>query len=1220
MAESRYHFEKLTPTDDIDLTVYEDAFNYIFENSDVRNVAVSGAYSAGKSSVLASYKKKHSDLRFLHISLAHFKSPDQGNEDKAETKAETKETAKTGAKESVLEGKILNQLIHQIPSEKIPQTNFRVKKKISPQSIIKETIRIALLLAAILYFVFFDVWQDYVSSLPDNWLKSMLSPSAHQYALIADGFLMIGLFAFLVYGLIKLQKNKNVFHKLNFQGNEIEIFEESDDSYFDKYLNEVLYLFENADADVIVFEDMDRFPANKIFERLREVNTLVNIQLQKENKSVLRFFYLLRDDIFISKDRTKFFDYIIPIIPVVDSSNSYDQFISHLKNNGLFEKLDDNFLQGLSLYIDDMRLLKNICNEFVVYYNRLNTIELDCNKMLAIITYKNLFPRDFSALQLNQGFVYTLFDKKDSFISQEVEKLEGQISDKNNELHLAKTNHIKSIHQLNVIFAHEYLNDYTWYGYNSEELQKFVSEYLRGDGLAEYSNAKRILEIDISQRKEEIHVLERKLVELGDKQLSEIITRDNIDSIFSTTRENEIGDVAEFNEVKGSEYFDLLKYLIRNGHIDETYVDYMSYFYENSLNRIDKIFLRSITDKKAKEYTYKLNNPELVISYLRLKDFDQEEILNFDLFTHLLKTSRVDYIERLIDQLKNTKNFKFIGAYFDATVELAAYIKHLNRRWPEVFLTALNEQLMTETQMRKYSIASLYHSDDDILALVNQDNCLCDYISNARDYLAIDNPNIDRLLHCFTLLGVCFIGFDYAKLNKRLFHAVYEQSLYKINDENLRLIQQEILGIRNEDDFLHGNYTILCANPDSAITQYVSQNINVYFDVVLKMSEGIIDDKENVAIAVLNNSELTIEHKQSYVSALWTIITSIKEITDRSLWPSLLDADTVWCSELNIVEYFNVFKLDKSIIAYISRWDVDLDFSKMEYDKNTKKELFDSVIICDAIENVKYEQILMSLGFACNNFDITDISDDKITILLDAGIVRMTAANLEFIRENYPEQKSYFIHKNIKEYVDIMDAVLFSREELLEMLDWEISDELKIKLLKFSSSEISVIGKNYSSAVCLHILNNNLMRSDLFDLFSTFEQWNDSVQTKIFDYAVENMADIIDNPKSVSEKLKNNLFHSGRISRGVKINLLIAMMPDLSEDDIKEILTLINLNDYLRIFNPRSRPMFKINDENVKLLSAFKARKLIRSYEESSQREGYYKIVKSKPKKLLSKE
>ena len=97
---------------------------------------------------------------------------------------------------------------------------------------------------------------------------------------MVDGIIITALLSLLIYGLIKIQKNKNVFRKLNLQGNEIEIFEESDDSYFDKYLNEVLYLFENADADVVVFEDMDRFNANQIFERLREVNALANCRLQ----------------------------------------------------------------------------------------------------------------------------------------------------------------------------------------------------------------------------------------------------------------------------------------------------------------------------------------------------------------------------------------------------------------------------------------------------------------------------------------------------------------------------------------------------------------------------------------------------------------------------------------------------------------------------------------------------------------------------------------------------------------------------------------------------------------------------------------------------------------------------------------------------------------------------------------------------------------------------
>ena len=800
MAERKYQFERLTPIDNMDLDVYGEAIDYVFDNSDVKNVAISGAYSAGKSSVLASYKKKHSNLRFLHISLAHFKSP--GQEDEAEVK------------ESVLEGKILNQLIHQIPSEKIPQTNFRVKKKVNKKSVIRLTIGAVLFLVSTIYFFCFDMWKNYLSSLPDNWFKTILTPSTHQYALMVDGVLMVALLSFVVYRLISIQKNKNIFRKLNLKGNEIEIFEESDDSYFDKYLNEVLYLFENADADVIVFEDMDRFNANKIFERLREVNTLANIQLQKESKKVLRFFYLLRDDIFVSKDRTKFFDYIIPVVPVVDSSNSYDQFISHLKRGGIFEQFNESFLQGLSLYIDDMRLLKNIYNEFVVYYNRLNITELDCNKMLAIVAYKNLFPRDFADLQLNQGFVYALFNKKDEFIKSEIMEIEKAIEGKQNRITLSQNEHLVSMRELNVAFADKYLRNYSWSQYNDSNLSDFVMNYLRGDNKSEYMFRKQVLEDKLHEKCDELNQeiinLEQKIIEIKNRQLHQIITRDNIDTIFSITSTNEIGKVTEFNEIKSSEYFDLLKYLIRNGYIDETYADYMTYFYENSLSRIDKTFLRSVTDKKAKEYTYKLKNPKLVVSRLRLVDFDQEETLNFDLLTYLLQTSRIDYIERLIDQLKGTKNFKFIGSYFDTTIELSAYIKHLNMGWPEVFSTALSERLLTENQIRRYSIASLYYSNDDIIELVNKENCLCDYISNARDYLAIDNPNIDRLIHCFTLLGVCFIGFDYTELNKELFQAVYERSLYEINAENLQLIQREILGAKDADDFFHKNYTILC--------------------------------------------------------------------------------------------------------------------------------------------------------------------------------------------------------------------------------------------------------------------------------------------------------------------------------------------------------------------------------------------------------------------------
>lgn len=1210
MAENKYHFERLTPTDSLDLNVYEEAINYVFDNPDVRNVAISGAYSAGKSSVLASYKKKHSDKNFLHISLAHFQSPNEKDKKEKEVEAEVKE--------SVLEGKILNQLIHQISSDKIPQTNFRVKRRISPASIIIKALETIALLTAIIYFVFFDLWKSYVSVLPANWLKSVLELSAHPYALMIDGIIIIALSSFIIYGLIKIQKNKNVFRKLNLQGNEIEIFEESDDSYFDKYLNEVLYLFENVDADVIVFEDMDRFNANKIFERLREVNTLVNIQLQKENKKdkrILRFFYLLRDDIFVSKDRTKFFDYIIPIVPVVDSSNSYDQFISHFKKGGFFEKFDESFLQGLSLYIDDMRLLKNIYNEFVIYFNRLNITELDCNKMLAIIAYKNLFPRDFADLQLNQGFVCTLFNNKEQFIAEEVKRLSEKITEIGHKIELAKNEHLKTIKELDAAF----------------EDKKPIDCWNRKQDLSaadakDYAERKQAIETRLNNAIPDLESkklsLEQELILIQNKPLCDIITRDNINKIFSITSTNEIGCIADFNEIKGSEYFDLLKYLIRNGYIDETYADYMTYFYENSLSRVDKIFLRSITDRKAKEYTYHLKNPALVVSRLRLVDFDQEEILNFDLLTYLLQTtSHIKYLERLIDQLRETKNFKFIGEYFDIAPEIQPYIKYLNIWWPEVFNTLLKENEFSERQIRDYSIYSIYSSDDDTIKIINQDNCLCSYISNTRDYLAIYHPNIDKLIHGFKLLGICFIGFDYETLNKDLFYAVYAESLYKITAENLRLILMEILGEKNEEDIVHKNYTLLLSHPDSAITQYVNQNINKYFDVVLQISGGTILDDENVAIAVLNNPDLTVECKHSYISALRTSIVLIKAIDDIALWSPLLNADIVQYSERNIMDCFNAVKLNESVISYINRCDIDLDFSKAEYNEDTKGRLFDSVIICNDIDNSKYKQILVSLKFIYDNFDIAEISDDKITILIDTDIIRMTADNLKFMRENYLNRKFYFIRKNIEKYIDIMDDALFSREELIEILTWDISDELKIKLLELSDDEISVIGKNYSPVVCLHILNNNFSKSDLPDLFSSFEQWDNSVQAKIFEYAIRSIVSIIDDPKSASEKLKNNLLHSDKVNRDAKIDLLIAMIPNLSEDYIKEILTLLNLTDYLKIFDTRSRPKFEINDENEKLLTAFKEANMINNYEESSEKEGYYKITRPKPViKALPKE
>lgn len=1199
MPENKYHFEKLTPIDNMDMNVYENAIDFIFENNDIKNVAITGAYSSGKSSVLASYKKKHQELQFMHISLAHFDTPDQDE-----------------TKEPVLEGKILNQLIHQIPSNKIPQTNFRVKKKLDNKNIKQMKYTVICFLVATIYFVRFDTWKNYVSALPDSCSKHILMITTHPYALMADGILILMLLSSFIGWLIGIQKNRNILHKVNLQGNEIEIFEETNDSYFDKYLNEVLYLFENTDADVIVFEDIDRFGANIIFERLREVNTLANLQLEKDNK-VLRFFYLLRDDIYDSKDRTKFFDYIIPIVPVVDSSNSFNQFITHFENTEIYDRLDESFLQGLSLYIDDMRLLKNIYNEFIIYFNRLNITELNCNKMLAIITYKNIFPRDFSNLQLNRGFVYSLFNQKDEICDDERNKINANIEEIQKKILSSKHELLTSTHELNLLFAAKYLKNYSWPTYDDNAFKEFLMDHLSRNNKENYllrtEKLKENLNVDIDRLNQEIKNLKQKVIELKNKPLHEIITRDNIDKIFSITSKNEIGTPINFNEIKSNEYFNLLKYLIRNGYIDESYADYMTYFYENSLSRTDKIFLRSVTDKKTKGYLYHLDNPKKVISRLRLVDFDQEEILNFDLLTYLLNNQdNDDDLNRLLNQLKNSKNFDFISSYFNITTELPEYVKRLNITWSDLFNEILTKDNFSNSQIHKYSIYSIYCSDDDTLELINKDNCLSDYISNKCDYLAMEEPDINKLIHGFKLLKVSFVGFDYDTIDKDLFKEVYNNSLYAINNENIQLIQKEILNVTDTDDIIHKNYTIMASHPDSALTQYINQNINEYIDVVIDMCDGRIYDDENVVIDLLNNDDLTLERKLSYITVLETIITNISKIEDNILWTPLLNTDKVQYSESNLMDCFNTLGLTSTVISYINRCNIDLDFSKYECHEGSKAQLFDSISVCNDVDNSKYKQIMLSLGFKYNNPHCVDISADKLNILIDTKIIQMTEDNLKFIRLNYHEQLFHFISANIGEYIEIMTDRLLEQEELLEILDWDISDEQKIKLLELTDSEISIIDKNYSDAVTIHILKKNFDESDLPKLLSSYKDWDNSIKDIISNYAAKDIENIIENPSDASKELIIDLFHSNKIAKDDKIDLFISLMPSLNIEFIKDLFNLLHLKNYLKIFESHSRPKFEINDENEKLLLALKENSLIDDYYENPTMEGYYKISKKR--------
>ena len=1208
VSEEAYNFQKLTPVNDIDLSIYKNALDFIFENPDVKNIGVSGAYSAGKSSVVETYKKLRPDIRFLHISLAYFHP------------ASENDIEPTVQDEIVLEGKILNQLIHQITPSKIPQTNFRVKRQFPSRKLWLSTAMVSLAIFFMLYLLNWTNWLSFVSSLTSVWLKNILLPTTDPTVVILAGLTCVGILSYIVYEIFKIQFNKNLFKGISVQGNTIEIFEQSEESYFDKYLNEVLYLFENSDKDVIVFEDMDRYNTNQIFQRLREINTLINSR-KKDAEKPIRFFYLLRDDIFINKERTKFFDFIIPIVPILDGSNSFDQFIMHFKKGNIYHLFNEHFLQDVSLYIDDVRILKNIYNEFLIYYKRISTTEQDPNKLLAMIIYKNIFPRDFSELQLNSGFVHTLFDKKAQFINDEITQLKSEIEKLNHKIETAEKEHLQSIKEVESLYNPEIQDLNRYYGIN-ERVQALIKER---DSRKE--NIKNKTEESKNELRNKISLIEVSIVEIQNKKLHEIITKLNVEKIFKVSYTNEIGTKIDFNDIKGSDYFPLIKYLIRHGYIDETYPDYMTYFYEHSLSRVDKIFLRSVTDEESKDYSYQLKDPVMVLTHLSEVSFNNEETLNFDLLSYLLDNQNAankNKLEKMLQQLKKNKNFKFIDLYFKSGKSLDVFIRALNNIWPDAFSAILSESNFTEELKKEYALESIYHTDDEVLVAANSEDIFSTFISTHKDFLKIENPNIKRLVDVFELLNVKFEGIDYTVSNKELFQAVYQHSLYIISFELVCLMLKEIYNCRTKEDLKHKNYTVVLSKPDEPLVNYLEENINDYVTEVLSHCDGKIFDSEEIALRLLNNSDLDKSLKENYINKLTTPIHYFTDINEVTLWRELLGCDLVVYSEVNVLHYFfhsgNGFDILITDLINKKGTSVNFDYAAIdnEFEKGSGSKFFNAVVKNEYLNIEPYAKILKSLNRVYNTFSIGGISDPKMDVLIVQGIISMTEESLLFMREYYVNKVIRFVIRNIRKYTEeVISEEIFVIDEMLEILISNVADEYKLSLLKFTDQPLSALVDNYSDKLKIYILKNNFDSNDIPELLKEYPALTSQIQSVVEDIVESNIETIIGKEYYLSFQLCQKLFTRGSMSTESKLQLFAVAVCNFSVSECKECLAILNRKDILSTFSGK-RPAIPITENNEKILDAMVKKHWIIGYDVDKKDEKMYRVSSKRVSKQQS--
>ncbi|KEZ18466.1 hypothetical protein [Mycoplasma capricolum] len=383
------------------IPIYDEALDFAISSSEttIKNIGISGPYSAGKSTIWNSYiKNKHKNI--ISISLAKYSEMNKLDN--------LEKNSSHDISENRIERQIINQIISQINPKLIQLFSSKIKEN---NTKLKNILYFLSILSILIGIIGLSV-KSLLISLSYNylWLKSLL---------LSFFVLCISVpISFFIFGLVK---NKVIsISRFSIKNVDFKLDNAEDETIFDKEIKQIVYLLYSSRVDFVVFDDLDRFKKIEIFEKLKQLNSLLNNFYKTKNKDkVVKFIYMISDDLFDSESRTKFFDFIVPIIPIKSSKEFIKQ---QLQKIGIVN-IDDKYLDNLKDVITNTRVFLNTINEYFVY-ERLVILEEQLNndrdriELFNTILFKNLIPNEFQLLQNNEGIVYEVFKKNIYFYQQ----------------------------------------------------------------------------------------------------------------------------------------------------------------------------------------------------------------------------------------------------------------------------------------------------------------------------------------------------------------------------------------------------------------------------------------------------------------------------------------------------------------------------------------------------------------------------------------------------------------------------------------------------------------------------------------------------------------------------------------------------------------------------------------------------------------------------------
>lgn len=970
------------------------------EKEHIRNIALTGPFGSGKSSVLITLREDFAkEYKFLPISLATLQANEEEN-NISDLDGESDEKEREKRIESLnrkIEYSILQQLIYREKTETVPNSRFRKIVHLSKWELVKYPVAFVLTFLCIL--IVFEPSFAKVDSIYDFFSWGNKWNTIFDFA--AAVWLLVALYKIARY-VFKSYSNSKL-NKLNLKDGEIEVIENN--SIFNKHLDEILYFFQVTDYNVVIIEDLDRFGTPNIFLKLRELNQLIN-----ESKIVGRhitFIYAIKDDIFKDEERTKFFDFITTVIPVINPSNSKDKLKSALEKKGCGnDGISDDDLSEMAFFIQDMRILTNIVNEYKQYRDKLceaNNYRLNKTKLLGMIVYKNYYPQDFASLHRREGKVYRCISSKPNFIPlalKAIEKSEEELSRKEQifrqDENLSKADlrrlflfklwnkyvpnlisiHIdKSYYSIEQIANDEALfvkllnaNKITYqyyYGYNGTSSSSKAIDYKQIDKEINYSERIKLLEDGIGYFQNEHRHIQQEKIKVKSLRLKDLI------------KKYKLGETDEF---KNFGLTPMMNVFIRRGYLDEDYYDYISYFYEGMVSLADRELLLSMKIEEGRPYDYHIDKIENFVKELKDYMFESDAILNIDLLDYVASHGIYsEMFEHMMIRLEcDNAPLQFISQYYSEGKQQYEVFKHFIE-----YTNSWNNIINWRNDAEKENLIEAYLKFCPELGQEQQG-----WVNGNFKFLVehCDDITLERSLKLASTS--CFVNL--CDGSDDLLVYVIEHNCYEISLENMLLITRHLYKDDKTISAGNLNFTRIKATGNESFVGYVRENIST---VIQCLKDENKDESSETLMFLLTNEHIPSDVKVIYLTGQHNHIASFLGIEDKEMYDIAVESKIILPTWENVSCYYDYRNgINEWLKSYINHYATKLSNAAYLNDLSNKEGLFVSLFGSELLEIDNYRKLLRSFSGSFSDIDkLKNVGQDRLLILAENGRISCSA-------------------------------------------------------------------------------------------------------------------------------------------------------------------------------------------------------------------------------------